>query len=488
MNSNRLDIDTYIRQFDASNFFPGVGSDYVHWFHQHPTVLKTIKVAAYTFSVACLASFAVLTGVTPIVLTSVGGVSLVASYFGFKALRYAVSPYEMSTHMYHPKKCEGGELYYDGDVPILSLTATEPYEAGKAHGYLLGDALYQLRSRWDFVLHGVRGMARPEEAQAVALINQVKAKIPEEYLKEMEGIVDGYNQWQDEQRWWFGKPKKITVDDMIFYHLLPDSLHFRMPSSTKKKSSFPPFSSLVGCTAIVSRNEDGTPCLARNMDWPSLDCARYTLVIDRAGKSQEVAFPGFVGALTGKNQSGLALAMNVCSGDTEEIRGMPASIFNRYCLDNCGTVQDVTDVLEGNAQAPLGPYHMTVLDKNDAAAFHMYQGPDKKHLMRPLIDKEPLVVTNCCYTYSGDQTNHMHRSEERDLIINAVFDDVNASVTPETMDTEKVLIHSLSLPAVNNALTTHKVFINPETGKMSVAFDNAYAGDKDLHEVHLPES
>jgi hypothetical protein len=167
------------------------------------------------------------------------------------------------------------------------------------------------------------------------------------------------------------------------------------------------------------------------------------------------------------NRSGLSLAMNVCSGKTREIKGMPAALYNRACLDKCQTTLDVEEFVRQNQ--PLGPYHLTVADSEIAESIHFYQGPQKSHVFRYLKDASPLSTLNCCYT--PEPFGDLHNSTERQRLIDQFF--------KEDHPIEEVL----SLPFVNNWITTHRVVMEPGPKTFKVAFDNAFAGKAPLHTV-----
>jgi len=48
----------------------------------------------------------------------------------------------MKQHAFKSGKCEGGEVHYVGDIPVLTLDTESPYQAGKAQGLLLGDRMF----------------------------------------------------------------------------------------------------------------------------------------------------------------------------------------------------------------------------------------------------------------------------------------------------------------------------------------------------------
>ncbi len=440
------------------------------WVYEHPLATKVAEIGGLVLGVGVFASTYPLSGVGFFAGAALSGVLTTASAAALFALDLFAPPHhDMRTHVYQPGECEGGKLYYEGDVPILSLDSDDPYKAGSAHGYLAGEAIHRLTKRFSLVLHTLAG--RPRAEALPKTLAKIRETVPPEYLREMEGLVEGYNRWAGEQYWWTF-PKKMTLDDALLFHLMPDSLHFH-PDEFEKTAE----ERAVACSAVVDRDPQDGFVFARNMDWPSFGLAgAYSLVIERRHanglcSTAEVGVPGFVGTLTGMNDRGLSLAMNVCAGYEAEVAGMPAAFYNRACLERCGSVKEVEGFVSANA--PLGPYHMTVADRERAESIHFYQSPGGSHVIRRWEKNEPLVTLNC--RYNPQPCNAMHYSRERQGMIDEFFQRRNG----ESLEAV------LSLPFVNNWLTTHRVVMKPETGAFAVAFDNAFAGNAPLQPVTL---
>jgi hypothetical protein len=122
-----------------------------------------------------------------------------------------------------------------------------------------------------------------------------------------------------------------------------------------------------GCTALV-REEEGTPWLARTLDWPFPGLGRHTEIArmrGAAGVFDTVTWPGFVGALTacapGRfaaciNQAPLRrrtrhpwlrpydIALNGLA--TGRIRFMPPDHLLREVLETCGSFSEARHRLE----------------------------------------------------------------------------------------------------------------------------------------------
>jgi len=448
------------------------------WGRENPTkatMLKVAQVAALVIGVGVLASLpftAPILGAGLIAGLAITGVVLTVSslitFLFFHSGSHRPMHHDMANHMFKPGKCEGGELYYDGDVPILSLESDDPFVAGKAHGYLCGDAITEVNKMF---------LDRHIHPDLTASLKAVGDTIPQEYLREMEGFVEGYNEWVKKQP--FSKSiRLLTLDHMILLHLMPDSLHF-----DPYIRHYDDQERAVACTALVEKDSARGVVIARNMDWASRGVAgSYSLVIHRKHKdgrnsTAEVGVAGFIGTITGMNDKGLSLSMNVCSGQTSSIRGMPACFFNRVCLERLSSVGDVDRFVFQQKNSPLGSYNMTVADKHRAESIHFYQsiqGSEESHTKRELTGSDPLTVLN--YRYNPEPSGpNVHSSNERTEILRKFY----------AARQNRGLEEALALKYVNNHETSHRVVMEPQTNTMRVAFDNYYAGLAPLRKVDL---
>lgn len=451
------------------------------WFHEHPTASKAMQVATIVLGIGLIAAlpfsapFLTTGSIAALVLT--GAALLTAGLITTLARQIIPLHHEMNQHVFQPAQCEGGKLYYEGDVPILSLDADHPYLAGKAQGYLCGDAINRIVKRLDFALHRLEIYPRAESLPKT--LDAIRQVIPHSYREEMSGLLDGYRQWAKEHPLQF--PKAVTEDEVLLLQLLPDSLHFNSAEFERKTNESQGNelneAAAIACTAIIDRHDARGFQFARNMDWPSLGIlGTYSLVIHRGyqnglHKTVEVGIPGLIGTLTGMNDRGLALAMNVCLGTTTEIRGMPAAFYNRACLESCADIKELETYMR--RYAPLGPYHLTVADRISAQSFHFYQAaiaknqnPHAKRIWKP---NHPLITLNKCYDpkpFGFGIFDDADRQEELDRFVQ---DRKN-----------RPLEQALALPHVNNWLTTHRVVMEPQTLRFKVAFDNAFAGKAPL--------
>lgn len=471
-----------------------IDSTIARFIYEHPTVIKAIEAAGVVLGVTALAFLAPATAALPFwtrcfvrVVVAVAAVAAIAiSAVAYVVLDIIVPPkHDMQDHAFTPASFGAGRLYYQGATPILELKSDDPYQAGLAHGYLMEPYINEITQPLHFAQEWLGMLPKAEDLPRV--IREVKKKIPERYLRELQGVVDGFAKRSDEK--WIPS-RKITVDDLLLLHLMPDSIHFS-PQNAEYFLRRDEQASGLACTVVIDKDKQEGITMARVMDWASygkfgrLTCLINRKYTDGTLATAEIGFPGFCGSLTSMNEKGVSFAMNVCSGRTRDVRGMPAVFFNRLCSESADTADKVAKVAE--RMPPLGSYHLSVADSASARAFHFYQGESKKdaqsHVVRNFKEGDPLIVTNCQYRLDGTEHTHMHHSRERCAIIQKLFTQAKSQIPAATIEVGKLVEESLTLPYVNNSLSTHKVVMYPGSKRMKFATDNSYAGVATLHDV-----
>ncbi len=431
------------------------------WIHNHPTIVKTLEVASYVFGALLIANTApMLSAVTAIS----EAVFALAFYTASVYLDLFIPPtHDMANHVYTPSECEGGRLYYEGDVPILSLDSDSPYTAGKAQGYLCGDAISNLSSKYLHILGGVFN----DQA-----IRAFRERIPREYLQEIEGLVDGYNAWSQEQG--FGSSARyLTVDQMIIFQMLPDLQQLESTQSVWGPNT------RLGCSVFFERNAEGNIVFARNLDFPSLGVlGTHSLMIKRnytdgRHSTLDLGNPALVGVLTGMNDQGLCLSMNVSS--TIYARTDPtclsSSFYNRRLLERSASVSNVTT--HARAESPMSAYHLSASDRTGAAAVHFFQNAGGTHHIRNFEDG--CSQSGCMRVLNGTYSSTTTTGDIRDSTITPFLENrVNRPI-------EAILAE----PYVCCLETTQTAVMEPHSGRFRVAFDNGFSGRHLLHELNF---
>src|SRR5262249_4481087 len=123
----------------------------------------------------------------------------------------------------------------------------------------------EILGKFRFIIHDVAkliGMGIPKAEKIPKLIEAAKAKIPQSFLDELSGAVEGYNQWCDDNH----VSKKTTLEELILFHLIPEQCHLHFNYMDHKPAEP---RSTVGCTALMTKDQEHGIIFGRNLDWNS---------------------------------------------------------------------------------------------------------------------------------------------------------------------------------------------------------------------------
>lgn len=307
----------------------------------------------------------------------------------------------------HPVTFSPGEnpyakLFFREYIPILVYKTSDPYKCGYGAGLLLAPQIMALHAQYIAPLmkmldaappsctNGCRNDVAeisyfenlwservkpllvynfdlaPDKAHNYLLERAKLLDIPNHFLVEMQGIVDGVN---DHFSYRNDPHDQLTLEDLIIAHLFLDSF---------KRMGMIGSSSAFGCCAIATVGPCGT-LLGRNLDWPNVAKAKdirigdYSIVTVRrevpgAHKVASVNFPGMVGTLSGINEKGVCVA--VCeSGASIAADGKPYMLAVRSLLGAASSVQEAEAILRKMQCA--SSFNLTVADLKHAATFQI---------------------------------------------------------------------------------------------------------------------
>lgn len=486
-----ISTGTYLSEIAPQQFFQEdlCSIDYfVRAILNHPTTVKVIEIALFIFGTGLIAilpyTIPELGKVCALSLACLGGLIILITYLFHETLELLPPYFDMSTHLYQPftsRDSNGTQLYYENDIPILVINADNPYQAGYDHGYHLGIGISKMLEIWDPLLHDKYGYPRAEEIPKS--IKAFCSIIPKAHLEELQGLVKGYNQWIDEQN--NHLHIKLSFESALVFHFVSDIMHYK-PSDDHIPARSPITIRIndlqrVGCTVVVDRDENQNIVAARNMDWGLVGA--YTVIFKRKYanfETLEIGFPGLIGTVTGRKDSGFTVMMNIAFGQTSEVRGMPTCFFNRACLENCNSVSEVENFLK--KYNPLGPFHLIAIDNQDAKSFHMHQNADEQsphYVTRSLFDQQPLIVTNCAYPDHTGRGEDFVGSHLREESLEAFFRDARKKIAKDKYDPLAILGAAMKLPHVCNPITAQSILFSKD--KVELVFDNYFAAEKPLH-------
>lgn len=502
INLNEINpTEKYIQEFDRTHRAP-LHFAFLKLIHDHPKIVKITQVA-----MTALAGVAIVAAVTmppvSIALGVAAGILLLSAACSWLMLKYITcAKHDMAIHTYKEQRClhpetneEIGKLYYKGDIPVLELKGARPHSWGYAHGYILAPQISQLKSNFDRMLFAVV----PAASQLGTVIEELKKQIPDDYKTELEGLAEGYNKYAEENV----LSDRITLEDLIRLHLIPDSKHFHLKpmekalSKQKKEQR-----GIVGqlreaaggaCTTILYKDEQHGLIFSRNMDWLPFGKGGSNSLLMHWKRSGIVTIgaPGLIGAVTGWNKNKVCLAMNVCPGKTKQVKGMPAILYNRQILESASNVDGIDRLIEGKDSRPLGAYHLTVADgQGNGKCFSFYnddrdaknapEDQGKPHFIRNLEEGKPLEVLN--WRYPAEEGGSFD-SPGRHLLLKQYF----TLLKIKGLNVLEIMRHALKLSKVNSPITMHAVVMRPQKGEIELNVDNGFAASGAYQHTNMSE-
>jgi hypothetical protein len=495
----------------------------MHYTYRYPGLMSAIVKITGVASVVLMASPLVSnTGLLTFAAGAFGAAAAATSYvaqhlvFGFP-LDMNDSPYTTTEELSHNNQNATGRIIVEeGRLPLLTIKSTNHYDAGYVEGYLLAPVIRGM-------LRNMQGMFRvlglffgePDKNRALSQnLNDLLQQIPDEYRDEVTGKLMGYNTWLATNH---PQEKPLTLEKYLIMQLLPDLRNYNpFPNVSLREQMFDKLRDYMpgmSCTSIMLKLNNqiiGT----RVLDWPSQGMSKYVLQIERSivGNKTftDVTVPTVTGCLTAFSDN-LCVHMNVAKGPVGA--GMPAILFNRYCIERANSIADIHELLKSHQ--PLGAYHMTVVGES-AVSFHFYLSKDKykEHVCENIgednTELQLLVVSNKGVKLVNDAiVDDNHRdSNERISNLAGFFSHqaVNARLgvylaklrggnqldPAELMGVMNIGLESARLPLVNNNESVLCAQFHVENGQVksaSAVYNNLYAQSSDreaFKKVTLP--
>ncbi len=447
-------MESISRNYPISTIILSVGK----CIHDHSKGVKISRIAIEALGITLIASSFVAFEAISLPLLASGFLIILITEIAYQTLKFfGFIAIDRSNHVFKPEREGKSKLYYIGNLPILETTQEDPLLAGREHGYLMAPHIFKLLSRHKLCAYLFNLFHR---ADVPNQLEELKKHISEDHLKELEGVAQGMNRWDQETN--KSRPTPITADTLLEFHSIADSAHFTL-------SNLPP----LGCTVIAYKNIVG-----RVLDWPTLGIyADYTLLIHRITKNHQtlsVSFPGLVGDLTAINDKGEFAAMNVCSPkertDCIKYFGTLSPFIVRQTIENSPITSD-----------PLVPLHLTVVKQGKISVTHYLQGKHRETFSREMEEDKPLVTLNNYHASPTEETHVLFLGEPRKIVIDSHF------ATSTEPDHFKVVQGACREPFVDNPLSCYCVILNIETGKLHISFDNGFAASSEPETLYLPD-
>jgi isopenicillin-N N-acyltransferase like protein len=253
----------------------------------------------------------------------------------------------------------GSQVEWIDGIPMVRL-AGSPEKQGFTHGAALAPQVLHLIGNY---LGSVIGSGA-DRARAVRLAEGLADGLLDDERAELRGLARG-------------TCGDVSREDLIVGNTFLDVHRMAL------------------CSTIIVRDpRTGHPLFGRNLDFPSFGVAHRLGVLfvhapTDGAKYVTVGWPGLLGALSGMNRAGVAVAVNLVYGAPTARTGVPLTLALRRVLTGARDLAGAEDILGGIRFASSN--NITVCDAaGRAAVFEV--GPDL--LERRLLDDGPLLTTN----------------------------------------------------------------------------------------------
>ncbi len=219
-----------------------------------------------------------------------------------------------------------------GKRGLKSITLEgSPFEMGLLHGETFRDEIREIKETLRNYLSKVKRFLPGSLLLWIMerFSRGYRRFIPVEYMEEMRGVASGA-----------GVEKDLIVLINVF-----DDLASRLACSA---------------FAVLNRGADGAPLiLARNLDYPvftHLMCRLNTVFTYRPSKGHHfmsIAWPGYIGAVTGMNSRGICFASLAAPTTDKSLRGEPTGLLYRKALQHSSSLDRFVETIT-SAERTIG--------------------------------------------------------------------------------------------------------------------------------------
>lgn len=235
---------------------------------------------------------------------------------------------------------------------VVRLSGTHR-EIGLAHGALLRREIDELYG--GYVLNGLVGREGWTEAQLVDAGRHYDKFLPTGYREEMRGIAEG---------------ARTTYERILVMNTFIDALLGKSPRA---------------CSGLAVLSRDGV-IAGHNLDWVDHGIAHrmgvvFVLAPRNKHRIMSVGWPGMVGVITGMNDEGLVVCMNMASARDLETDATPALIRIRLALEDESGLDPAVRALAADSRTIA--MNLLVVDEGSAVSLEL---SGRQHAVVPMRD------------------------------------------------------------------------------------------------------
>jgi hypothetical protein len=249
------------------------------------------------------------------------------------------------------------------------------YERGYQHGTLLKDSVRYFRDAFyrDLLFARNRLLGLSLSGIFLTLAARMERFIPRELRDEMRGVADG---------------SCVSYRDILILNAFDDAIH-GVSKLAALATWAQRFRGCFACSSFVRLGESG-PIHGRNLDYMVADSAvdpdgivtrvlRENVVLfihepSRGRAFTSVAWPGYVGIVTGMNVAGISLACHTSWTPGETIHGVPLPLLYRHAIQYSGSIAQLEYLLRRARKTIGNNLSIASASERDARAVELTPG------------------------------------------------------------------------------------------------------------------
>lgn len=151
----------------------------------------------------------------------------------------------------------------------------------------------------------------------------------------------------------------------------------------------------LGCTSGAGWSREEGMIHLRTLDWPLAGLGKSIVVFHMinapAGDYYNIAFPGFVGVLTGFAPGRFSASINYATPDSLPSLGWPPSHLMRHVFEECGSYSEALQTLNGTLTGCPALITLVGTKRNEAA---IIECSGKRNRVFSMTKSQPIAISN----------------------------------------------------------------------------------------------
>lgn len=187
--------------------------------------------------------------------------------------------------------------------------------------------------------------------------------------------------------------KEETIQSMVF-DSVKGEISLSSEGSNAASGKFKVFKadSLFNSHQFKPSDSNHRSRLFRNLDWPWYFLGQETVVLTRphanGNSTVSISWPGYIGTLSGMNNSGLALTLNQRNSEVN-FNGIPNPLLFTDILDSCKNVEEASQVIDKGSNG--SSMNVIIVDKTSAKSYEL-QGASGPIIKKSILTYPPKCV------------------------------------------------------------------------------------------------